>query len=65
VARFAVDHGVGSQERKPVLVSLHSLHDRAPAAHRVALLALRPELPPVNIGVAVDALSADLGEHKP
>lgn len=43
---------------------LHGLQRDLPAFYRVALLALRAELPAVNIGMAVRALRAHVGEDQ-
>lgn len=43
---------------------LHGLERDLPALHGVALLALRAKLTAVNVGVAVRALGADVGEDQ-
>lgn len=64
VAREAILQGMGAQQRKAVLVLLHGLQRDFPAFYRVALLALRAELSAVNIGMAVRALRAHVGENQ-
>ena len=63
VARIAVDRGVGSRERKAVIMLLHLLHRDLPSSNRVTLLAVGSQLPPVNIGVAVLAALTYIREH--
>ena len=64
MAREAILQGMGAQQRKTVLVLLHGLQRDLPAFYRVALLALRAELPAVDVGMAVRALRAHVGEHQ-
>jgi len=45
-------------------VLLDSLHSDLPAPDGVALLAIRPELTPVNIGVAVLTALSNVREHR-
>ena len=63
MAGVAVDCGVRSGQREPVIVLLDLLNRNLPAAHRVALLAIRSQLPLMNISVAVLASLSDIGEH--
>ena len=65
VTGFAVDGCMRSQKRETVGVILHGLHRHAPAANRVAPLAIASHLPPVNVRMAVGALHPDVGEGKP
>ena len=63
VAGVAIHRGVSSGEREAVVVILDLLHRNIPSPHRVALLAVGSQLPPVNIGVAILAARADIAEH--
>ena len=60
VTGIAVDGGVRSGEREPIIVVLNLLHCDCPAAHGVALLAIRSQLPPVDIGVTILAMLAHI-----
>ena len=64
VAGIALRHRVRTQQRKTILMRTDRVHPDAPALHRVALVAARPKLPAVNIGVAVRALCAGVGEDQ-
>lgn len=55
----AFERGMGAEQRKPVFVGLNFPRVQVPSVYRVALLAIRAELAPVNIGMAVGALRAD------
>ena len=63
MAGVAVDCGVRPGQREPVIVLLDLLNRNLPAAHRVALLAIRSQLPLMNISVAVLTSLSDVGEH--
>ena len=63
MAGIAVDCGVRSGQREPVIVLLDLLNRNLPAAHRVALLAIRSQLPLMNVCVAVLTSLSDVGEH--
>lgn len=52
-----------SQERETTLVILHRPRGDLPTAHGMAILALGPELAAMQIGVAISAPLAGLGEH--
>ena len=60
MAGVAVDCGVRSGQREPVVMLLDLLDRHLPAAHRVALLAVRSQLPLVNVRVAVLAALSDV-----
>jgi hypothetical protein len=64
VAFVALHRGVCAQKRKPVLMIAHLLNRDIPALHRVALRAVRTHLAAVNIGVAIGAVLANIGEHR-
>ena len=53
VAGIAVNGGMRSGQRKTVIVLLNLIDRHLPSADRVTLLAIRSQLPPVNICVAV------------
>lgn len=63
VARIALDRGMGSDQGETVLVVLNIFDGDVPALHRVALLAASTHLAAVDVGVAVSALAAYVGEH--
>ena len=52
----AIQTCMSSDERKAVVVLLHSLQDDAPAFYRMAFFAIRSHLPAVQIGVAIRAV---------
>jgi hypothetical protein len=52
-----------SRQRETVVVLLDLLDGYLPAPNRVALLAIRPELTAVNIGVAVLTALSSVREH--
>ena len=54
---------VRSDQRKAVLVLVDRLERNHPSVHAVALFALRPHLAAMEVGVAVGALVAHIGEH--
>ena len=56
VAGSAVNHGVGPDQRKAILVLVDLPHRDLPSLHRVALLTASAELALVNVGVAVRTL---------
>jgi len=57
---IAVYGGMGADQREPVEVLINLLNRNMPAPDRVALLAVRPHLPLVDVGVAVGALRPDI-----
>jgi len=63
VAGIAVDRCVGTGQREAIVVLLHIFNSHSPSADGVALLAIRPQLTLVNVGVAVLAALADVGEN--
>jgi hypothetical protein len=65
VTLVALHHGMRAEQRKPVEVILNGLHRHVPTAHCVALGTIGPELTAMNIGVAVRAVLADIGEDGP
>lgn len=64
MARVAIDRGMGSGEREAVVVILNLLIRNLPSPNGVALFAIRPELPPVNICVAILAALPHVREHR-
>jgi hypothetical protein len=54
---------VCSGQRETVVVLLNLLDRNLPAAHRMALLAIRSQLPLVNVRVAVLASLSNVSEH--
>ena len=65
MALVALQDGVRAEQRKPVEVILNRLHRRLPAQNRVALDAVLAELRAVNVGVAIGAVLAHVGKHRP
>lgn len=63
VARIAVHCRMCSSQREAVVVLLDLLHRDLPAPHRVALLAVGPQLAPVDVSVAILAALTNVGEH--
>lgn len=64
VAGIAVDRGVSAGQGKAIVVLLHLLNRNCPAANRMALRAIRAQLPFMNIGVAVLAAQAYVREYR-
>jgi hypothetical protein len=62
MAIVADGHRMRSDQRKPVVVlpDLGDLH--APASNGMAILAVGPELPPVQVGMTLGTLRGRLGE---
>lgn len=54
---------MGSEQRETILVFADRFNRTRPALDVVALVALCSHLATVNVGVAVGALSADVGKH--
>jgi len=63
VAIFALDGSVGAKEREAVLVILELLDGNIPALDGVTLSTVGAHLPLVNVGVAVLAVFAYIGEN--
>ena len=63
VAGITVDGCVGTGQRETIVVLLHIFNSDVPSADGVALLAIRAQLTPVNIGVAILAALTDAGEN--
>src|SRR5580704_11837618 len=60
----ALQSRVSTYQREAIVVLLHSLQQDVPALHRVALLTVRPHLATMNVGVAVGAIHARIGEYR-
>jgi hypothetical protein len=54
---------MSAQERKAVLVIAHLLHGDIPTLHGMALRAVRTHLAAVDVGVAIGAVLAHVGEY--
>lgn len=52
MAGFAIDRGMGSQQRKPVHVLVDCLHGDLPASHGVAIFAASAKLASVDVCMA-------------
>jgi hypothetical protein len=64
VARIAVHCSVGPDQWKAILMFVDGMNRDLPATDPVAEVALRPVLPPVQVGMAVLAVGADVGEYR-
>ena len=64
VARVTVNCRMRSGQWEAVVVLLHIFYRHLPATHGVALLAIRAQLPLMNVRVAVLAALAYIGEHR-
>jgi len=64
VTGIAIHGGMRSGEGKAVVMLLNLLYGDLPSADRVALLAIRSQLPLVNVGVAVLAPLSNIREHR-
>ena len=64
VAGIAIHRCVRSRQRKAVVMLLHLLNRNLPSANCVALLAIRSELTPVDVGVAILASLPYVAEHR-
>lgn len=64
VTLIAVKRGVRTNQREAVQVLIDLLHRNIPSSDVVALLAIGTHLALVNVGVAVGALLADVGEDR-
>lgn len=54
---------MGPSQRKAIVVLLDLCNRHLPAKYRMALFAVRSQLPAVDVGVAVLASLANVGEH--
>lgn len=63
MAGRAIDGGVRADQRKAIVVLADGLDLHVPAQHRVALLAISPELAAMKVGVAIRTLRADVAEY--
>ena len=64
VTGLTINCGMGSNQRKPVVVLFDGLDVHTPPLHGVALLALRTHLPAMYIRVAVGALGSGIAEYQ-
>ena len=64
VALIALQNGVLPKQRKTIEVILNRLHRNIPAERRVALGAIGSKLALVNVGMAIGAVLAYVGEHR-
>ena len=55
---------MGANQRKAILMLIHGVNGNLPAVHPVAEIALNSILSAVQIGMAVLAISADIGEDR-
>jgi len=64
MAGVALEGGMSANQRETVLVIPHGLNCDLPALHVVTALAVCSHLPVMEIGVAVPALRAGVGENR-
>ena len=64
MASLAVYGGVSTSQGEAIVVLFHVFDRDLPSPYRVTLLAIRAQLPLVNIGVAVLAALADIGKDR-
>jgi|SRR5690242_21664717 len=64
MAGDAIDCRMRADQREAIFVSAYRLQGYIPADHAVALLAIRSELTPMNIGMAVGTVRADVAEYR-
>lgn len=64
MAIVALQHRVGADQGKPVLVILNLLQRHLPASYRVATLAIRTKLPAMYVRMTVRATAADFLEDQ-
>jgi len=66
VTRFALHRGVGSEQREAIQVIFDLLNRDVPSLNGMALFAVLSQLMSVHVfvGMAVDAILADIGEHR-
>lgn len=64
VTGIAIHCGMGSGQWEAIIVLLDLLNRNLPPAHRMARLAVRSQLPLVNISVAVLAALAHIGKYR-
>ncbi len=64
VAGIAIHCGVRPGQRETVIVLLNFLDRYSPSPHRVALLAIRAQLPLMYVGVTVLTALAHIAEHR-
>lgn len=64
MALVAIERGVRADQREPVQVLVDLLNGDIPAFDRVALLAVCPHLPLVDVGVAIRALRAHVAKDR-
>jgi len=65
VAGIAVHRGVRSGQREAVVMLLNLPNRDLPTTNRVALFAVRPQLPLVNVGVTILTTLSNVGENRP
>jgi len=65
VAGIAVDRSVRPSQRKSVVMLLYVLNGDLPSTDGVTLLAVRAQLPLVNVGVAILAALSNVSENRP
>ena len=61
---LTVDCGMGSNQRKAIVVLLDGLDVDTPSLHGVALLAFRTHLAAMNISVTVGALGSGVAKYQ-
>lgn len=56
--------GMASHQRETIIVFPHPLQNDVPSLHRMALCAVSPHLPAMNVGVAVGTVRSGVREHR-
>ena len=64
MAGFAIHSGMRAHQWKTVFMPADGLNCNVPAFDGMARIAIRTELPAMNVGMAIRALLADIGEHQ-
>ena len=64
MARDAIHGRMRSDQREAIFVSTYRLQRHVPAEYGVTLLAVRPELPAMNIRVTVGTLRTHVTEYR-
>jgi len=64
MTRIAVHRGVCADQRKTILMFVDRLDQNLPAADAVAEVAFRAIFPPVNVGMTILAIAAQVSEYR-
>jgi len=64
VTRIAIHHGVGTDQREPVLMFVDVVNGNLPSIHAMTDVALRSVLTAVQVSMAILTLLADVAEDR-